>query len=239
MRESGIGDPQPTRRASRPAIEDGRWTLIRDLVRAAHDRWGWPEDPDFEPIGIRRPEVERELIPTIGISTRLVIAVDNRVPVSRLIDWLRREWPALRREGFVRRTRSFADRTLALIRFVCLEAEPDSSWRARWEAWNERNPGAWSFPSPRAFTTAFQRAERNLTGRRFGLDRFYDSASNLWDEDPDEFLRRVRSGDPDSIRIYQRHGDPRAGYKNILWYDRFPGDEDIGDIQAGDGEARE
>lgn len=181
------------------SLTDPRWALLRDLNEAYRDipRWtagellkgaagkprtarelGRPQS-EFKPLEVSRV-LDLDKYPE---SERVQISIDNRVSLQALIAALRQLWPQMAARKWVRRTRPLDERTLALIRFVCLEPS-GTTWRERMKNWEERHPHR-KYGDVRAFQGAFSRAALSLTGSRDGLDAFY--ASN----DPDQVMQRL------------------------------------------------
>ena len=90
------------------------------------------------------------------------------------------------------------DRSIALVRFVCLERAPTDTWQERFEAWNECEPEQ-AFASARAFHAAFRRAETQLTGKRGGLAWFFNPAVQFEYMSLSEIGERARSGDEQAL----------------------------------------
>ena len=86
---------------------------------------------------------------------------------------LRRTWPQLTKAGWVRRTRPLSVRNVALMRHVCLESVPGTSWRNLLKEWNRKWPD-WTAKDVHGFHAAFRRAEQELTGEAHGLEWFYN-----------------------------------------------------------------
>ena len=102
--------------------------------------------------------------------------------------------------GWTRGTRPLEKRALALVRFVCLGTPAGSTWRERRGAWNKAHP-AWNYPEVRAFERDFRRAERQLSGQRYGLEWFYEPGARL---DLPELVRLRAKGDRQAARISRR-----------------------------------
>jgi len=205
-----------THRSSRES-GDPRWALISRLEREARllladvDLPGPPfldpargcEEGD-EPVAMHLPRVHRVHGPDAP-RVVLTISFDHRVSKGSLMAWIGRAWPYLRQHGIVRPSRSsWEPRTLDLIQYMCLETTPGTSWRFHWLGWNNTRPAEWRYLNVRAFTSAFKKAEENLTGWKFGLAWFYDP------------LERMRLGNSDDRRAFSElveQGDRRA--KNL------------------------
>jgi hypothetical protein len=69
-------------------------------------------------------------------------------------------------------------RAEALLRFVCIENQPDTPWREMMQRWNEKYPD-WRHKSVRDFRSRFLRYEKQLTGRAYGLEWFYSTAARV------------------------------------------------------------
>ncbi len=145
-----------------------------------------------------------------GAVGRVVLSIDARLPLDALQRELRKLWPRAQEAGWIRGGRALGLRKLGLLRFVCLEAEPGSSWRALCDAWNAAHP-EWAYSSPWALQSDFHRAEVSLVGRKHGLDWHYDPAAREIRGMPaHELARRVRTGD---LTGAQR----RAIQHNVEW----------------------
>lgn len=138
--------------------DDARWALLADLG-LLHDA----------PIVVERVAGWSF---EASDSHAIRLTFDARVSKQALIVALTEMWPRLRSEGWVRPTRAMEDRKLALVRYVCLESGLDTSWRERCAGWNATH-GEWTYSDVRAMRSDFDRAERSLTGRKWGLARFY------------------------------------------------------------------
>jgi hypothetical protein len=202
LRESGLwqgSEPEPIELT--PA-HDARWPLLKDLADAPRAAHGLPES-DWAPIQVQPVYIvhtDRRTAPGIPSHQVLHIQVDPRVNYRRLTAELRRLWPELVRRGWVRRTRSLEDRSIALLRFVCLETPAESSWRDRMHRWNTRYPG-WAYTDARPFQSAFRRAEQQLTGEPYGLEWFYNPVVRL----PDAEARQLaRQGDRAARAVFRR-----------------------------------
>lgn len=176
LRNAGLIGSAPDALAP-PVASDGRWRLLRDLNGAYHRMA--PEAPgdrrDWFPVSVSGPALNLDTRPP---TSEIILRFDNRVSRRTLIGALRRSWPELIGRGWLRRTRPLGDRALALIRFVCLETPPGTTWRSRLEAWDTVHPH-WAYRRVRALERGFRRAEQQLTGEPFGLQWFYEPASRL------------------------------------------------------------
>jgi hypothetical protein len=155
---------------SEGASDDGRWELWRDLIAARQSGFAAGVASDWAPFVVTRVfDISRRPL----YSERIELSVDSRVPLRRVKKELDRFWARMTAEGWVKRSRPLGDRALALVRFVCLDADRDAKWRARLKAWNSTHPKE-TFDSVQPFQSAFRRAEKQLTGRKYGLAWFYD-----------------------------------------------------------------
>jgi hypothetical protein len=145
---------------------DGRWDLWLELRNRANPE----ETPEWVPMTVRRV-FNATGEPAIG-DNRVELSFDHRLSQGAVVAAIRKLWPRLAASGWVHRTKRLADRNIALIRFVCLEVEPGTSWRAMLAAWNAARP-AWSFGNVRDFQSAFHRVEKDLTDGEHGLEWFY------------------------------------------------------------------
>ncbi len=209
MAQAGVDETGRARVGATPQ-RDGRWPLIAELIEASQQAAGTtPSHRPWEPISIERRTALELRTGAAGapLSGRVGISFDDRLSLRALVDELRRLWPELRREGYVRRTRPLGERTLALLRFVCMASEPDTPWRERWEAWNRSRREPWRFKDARAFTTTFHRAERQLTGEAHGLAPFYDRAALLHETDRDAFRRLLEASNLAARKVDRRFRD--------------------------------
>jgi len=142
--------------------DDARWDLLLDLGML-------PSAPVV---------AERALRYSIdaGDYSGVRITFDARLSKQALFAVLTELWPELRSKGWVRPTRSLESRKLALVRHVCIDSNVDATWRDRLAAWNNAHP-EWSYSDVRALRSDFDRAEKSLTGRKWGLARFYNPQS--------------------------------------------------------------
>lgn len=149
---------------------DGRWTLWRDLVSAARERAGLTDQQSWQPLYFR---VVTNVNRTFVDADIIEVSFDSRLSLDSIVSELRGNWQELRDRGWVRRTRPLGDRKLALVRFICLEAEPGWSWRKRMEIWNERHH-QWRVKDSRAFEAEFRTGSYQLTGNRWALEWAFD-----------------------------------------------------------------
>jgi len=200
LRRLGLPAADAGERIDATPSDDRRWQLVAELHAAANP--GSPAWPVLtvttkRPVGFYTGEAPEPM----GRSVE--IAFDHRLSFRALVSQLRRLWPRLLKAGLVRRTRPLDDRTIALLRFVCLETPSGTSWPQRWEAWNQRwrdEPG-WRFKDTRALTTAFHRAERQLTGKTDGLAWYYNPAARL---SADELRLLADQGDAAAARLRRK-----------------------------------
>lgn len=200
LRRVGLPAADAGERIEATPSDDRRWQLVAELHAAANP--GSPAWPVLtvttkRPVGFYTGEAPEPMGRTVEI------AFDHRLSFRALVFQLRRLWPELLKAGFVRRTRPLDDRTIALLRFVCLESPPGTSWRKRWEAWNQRwrDRPEWRFKDTRALTTAFHRAERQLTGKTDGLAWYYNQAARL---SADELRLLADQGDAAAARLRRK-----------------------------------
>ncbi|MCK8113964.1 hypothetical protein [Anaerosoma tenue] len=153
---------------------DPQWRLLHDLERARGDY-----ESEFAP----EPTFVVEHEPAHGIWLHfagvipphgwVTIRFDDRLSLQAMYSKLQKAWPRLRAATDIKTRRSLGDRKLALVRFVCLEAAPGSTWRERTEVWNARYP-EWSYRDALKLQNAFQKAAKTLTGDEKGLRWYYD-----------------------------------------------------------------
>jgi hypothetical protein len=185
--------------------DDPRWALLGELY-----------GPGWAPISYE-PLLE---LSDSGIPGRqaVLVRIDHRVSVRSVVTSLKKQWPKLTAAGIVRRTRRMGERPIALLRFVCVQSKQDQSWRERWLAWNRKysRKGEWKFENLRAFHTAFQTAEKRLTGIPNGLRWYYSSTPR---EGMSRMLNRAAGGDRNVAREARNTGGwmhkeiGRKGYK--------------------------
>jgi len=152
---------------------DGRWALWRDLRR----RSGAPND-DWHPLRVAL--VVDNTNPVLQ-STRVELSFDSRLSQGALIGEIRRLWPRLRAAHWVKAARVLGARAEALLRFVCLEGQPDTPWEKMIEGWNAKYP-EWQHGGPQArwaFSKEVRRHEEQLTGRKYGLEWFYNTDARV------------------------------------------------------------
>lgn len=197
LREAGrwegsirVGSPRDT-----SSEEDQRWQLLRDLGLL-------PQGP------VEARGTSSELIVSDGVFDRVSyvdLRFDSRLSKSALIAQLNSLWPDFKTAGWVRPTRSLKPRKLALVRFVCLESDLADTWRERLRRWNSLHPD-WAYTEARAMQSDFHRAEKSLTGRKWGLAWYYHADRHA--------AAAVRTDDPDSMtaedaQLVVRYMDPQ------------------------------
>lgn len=123
--------------------------------------------------------------------------------------------------GYVRRTRSLGERTIALLRFVCLRGKPDRPWRARWENWNESCREGLAVQGRAGLHDGLPRGEFQLTGMSQGLAPFYERAAFLQETDPEAFQRLLEAGDRGALnkarRRHRKHVHETLKRFKALW----------------------
>jgi hypothetical protein len=130
----------------------------------------------------------------------LTIETDARVPLTFLVEELRRIWRRMKDgKTLPERSRPLEQRKLALLEFVCLD-QPNAEWSDRFERWN-RHHRKWRYPSRDSFTTACHDAEKQLTGSRSGLRWYYDATARMTIA---ELGRRAADGEVAARRELQR-----------------------------------
>ncbi len=155
---------------------DGRWRLLQELDAAYHASASQAPDrgQPWQPLLI-----SRLLDLSFGPSGwRVQVSFDDRVSLRTLSGALRRAWPGLLARKWLRHSRPLEKRALSIVRFVCIEAVNEKTWRARWQAWNRTYP-RWALPDVRQFERLFRRAELQLTGQRLGLEWYYDPLARM------------------------------------------------------------
>lgn len=185
---------------------DGRWVLLRDLEAARAAALGPRARRPQPPVTARLDPYGWRAGPGGG---RVIVTFDGRLSFDALQRELRALWPEFVAAGWVRRSRSLRPRSLALLRFVCLDAEPDTPWRTLRDRWDLLHP-EWRYRSAWAFQSDLHRAEAALAGRRGGLDRFYDSAAReIQDMPAQELLTRVWAGQltDEQERAFNRYAE--------------------------------
>ena len=198
LRASGL-DPNPAEVISSPASANQRWQLLQELNAAYHD--ANPEafgSRDWQPLSISRMVLNLDVHPT---TSGMTISLDSRISLKALMTELRRVWPHLLEAGWIRRSRPLGPQVLALARFVCLEATSGTTWRARMEAWNESH-SRWRYHDVRKFERRFRRAEKELSGKPYGLEWFYEPTARL---DRSDLVHAARTGDRSAARLLDRH----------------------------------
>ena len=102
----------------------------------------------------------------------------------------------------VRGSRPVKLKATKLIRLICLELPPGTNWVQRLTAWNRRygrKHGRYDDIFP--FQRDFRRAERQVTGERYGLEYLYNPIAQLSNND---LLEQRERGDRDALAYYQR-----------------------------------
>ncbi len=129
MHATGLIDA-PSKEAIVPVVaDDGRWELMRELRN----------DPDFQHVRIYQPpvlELSTSSVKPAPQSLPVRIEFDGRLALSALIAELRAAWPEMKRRGWIVQSRPLEARMLALIRHVCLDSEPGTSWGKLRASWN-------------------------------------------------------------------------------------------------------
>jgi hypothetical protein len=177
---------------------DGRWRVLRKLNAAYHE--AEPDAPgssEWSPVRVSRVALNLDMHPT---TSEVVVRFDSRLSLRTLNNALRGVWPQLHRRGWLRRSRPLGERALALLRFVCLETPPESTWRRRLDAWNASHPN-WTYSGVRAFERDLRRAEEELTGEGYALEWFYNALARL---DLPELYRARRAGTKGARQLIAR-----------------------------------
>lgn|GEM_PF-5826372 len=171
-------------------IPDGaRWQLLYDLGRRFEAKFAdhplTDEFHGFAPMNLEHYHDSSSYPP----SERVKVEFDSGMNLATVTALLQREFrERYRPKGWVRTTRPLGERAIALVRFVCLEAEEGLTWRRRLARWNERFP-EWRFKDARRLASAFRRAEMQLTGIRGSLTTLYITRQE-WEHRDEE--RRAR-----------------------------------------------
>lgn len=207
----GRGEPS---RIHTPLPKDRRWQLLRDLDHRFHALFVGPEQEPWEPLSVVGERIDPNREP---LARRVTISFDSRLSQQALIAEIRRMWPRLTRSRLVRRTRPLSDRSDALIRYVCLDEEPDRSWQDRLESWNQKHD-RWQFAGVPQFERAFRRAEEQLTGEKFGLEWFYASIARIPFE---EVVDRFESGDAEARRYLRYRAPNQRSFFETRTYRRY------------------
>lgn len=168
LRDSGLfgneteSDTDPE---ARPGVTDPRWALWRDLRAGSDQPEGW------QPLTATRV---LDGSTRAGLSSdRVEVSFDCRMSQAAVLSSLRKLWPRIISAGWVRPTKTVETRAAVIVRFVCLEQPPGTSWRDMMGAWNATHP-TWAHADVRDFERRFRRAEKQLTGHDHGLKWFYD-----------------------------------------------------------------
>lgn len=151
-------------------LNEGRWGLLTELRRYRGTVLG---ESDSEPPG--HLTVGRGMdITCYPVAHHVTVTVDSGIPLKTLIAALRALWPQMREHGYLRRTRAMDEKSVELVRFVCLKQPVGTPWRQRLAAWNSAYPER-KYKEVRAFEKDFSRAETSISGSPGGLDWFYDA----------------------------------------------------------------
>ncbi len=194
---SGVASRESDSFAS-PLRSDRRWPLLRKLNAVYHQaEANAPGSSDWSPVRVSRVALNFDAYPT---TSEVVVRFDGRLSLHALKNALRVAWPRLHQRGWLWRSRPLGERTLALLRFVCLETPPDSMWRQRLEVWNASHPD-WVYSGVRAFERAVRRAEEELTGEGYALEWFYNALARL---DLPELYRARRAGTKGARQLITR-----------------------------------
>lgn len=210
--------------------EDGRWALLSELERVREDYGAvpLPFEP-FEPVRFSRVSRPWSMSPE-----QVRVTFDNRLSLHALITELRKEWPRLAHDRWLRRSRALEPRALDLLRFVCLQTPQSKTWRERLEEWDRTRPVKWRYNNVRTFQSAFRRAERALTGSPRGLEWFYSSdARRLSDPDLDNAWKELTTS---SGTIARLEGENTPEAKRALDFERLRRDTAAHDIEVHRGQ---
>ncbi len=187
---------------------DERWQLLADLGQRYLMKFG--DAPEWRPVlapvyvaqdhegAISWPYSAWDGLPRVRID------FDPRMGQTDLFELLRKVWTELATpqdrggRGWLKPTHRFSDRTLALLRFVCLECEEDWPWRKRLKKWNDeygqrtlRTGETWAYKQEWVMSKDFHRAEVTLTGQKNGLAELYTSREKLEQEGQKRVARRL------------------------------------------------
>jgi hypothetical protein len=159
-------------RGSRDAGRVPLWRELRD--RRAELLGERPDEPPWTALRVGR---QRE-------AGMIVFTFDNRLTDKTVKGALKDELPRLRARGWTRAARPLSAFELALVRYVCLESDPQGSWRQRaigWRhsrfckahpKWGRRYRGK---RAGRRFKKDFHAAEARLAGEKGALGVHYDT----------------------------------------------------------------
>lgn len=164
-----IVDPEPATSSGSSGSSDPRWQLWKDLREAAGVSPGW------EPFVMRRIMDVSTDNPAL-LSDRVEISFDCRMSKEGLKSSIEKCWPRLTAVEWVRKRRRMESRAADLIRHVCLENDPGTTWKALLAGWKvkyQKRHTQRNYKSEWAFQSDFHRAEQQLTGIEKGLDWFY------------------------------------------------------------------
>jgi hypothetical protein len=178
---------------------DGRWALLSELDAVGYSSelpWSAISVTTTYPVGFnlggnppRRSSVE--------------LTIDHQVSLRTLIRSLRKSWPRFYSTGMMRRSRPLGERSVALLRHVCLDSPLGTDSKTWLTTWNRKWPRrpAWRFNNVRELVTALHRSEAELTGSRHGLAWFYDPFARLT---TDELNRLAKAGNTHARRVRDR-----------------------------------
>jgi hypothetical protein len=179
-------------------LRDARWPLLDALGTRYRAETGDEEEEGWKAVQITGRRVVLSESP--DQQSRVSLDFDNRMSQRALAVALKQIWPTLRKRGYVRQTRPLKPKAIAQIRQICLDLAPGSTWSKRLDAWNRRHP-KWAYKDVYPFQRDFRRAEKQLTGIRYGLEWFYEPVARLSDADLDE---AAIQGDPRAVAYKSR-----------------------------------
>lgn len=138
----------------------------------------------------------------------VTLRFDHRISQRSLVAQIRAIWPRLLKGGFVRQTRPLKLKAVALVRLICLEMPPGTTWEKRLAVWNRRHGRKqddqgrpWKYGGVYPFQRDFRRAERQLTGEAYGLEYLYNPIARLTEE---ELTDRCKGGDRQALAYRER-----------------------------------
>lgn len=204
----GRGGASSSLTVEEPVNDAPQWELLADIYE---EEWriNVPNKPQPYPW---KPVVASwaswPLSDSAARPAEVELTFDHRISQHSLVARIRAIWPRLLKGGYVRQTRPLKLKAVALIRLICLESAPGTTWEKRLTAWNRRHGRkqddagrSWKYAGVYPFQRDFRRAERQLTGEAYGLEYLYNPIARLSDE---ELAERYKHGDRQALAYRER-----------------------------------
>ncbi len=204
----GRGGASSSLTVEEPVNDAPQWELLADIYE---EEWriNVPNKPQPHPW---KPVIASwtswPLSDSAARPAEVELRFDHRISQRSLVARIRAIWPRLLKGGYVRQTRPLKLKAVALIRLICLESAPGTTWEKRLAAWNRRHGRkqddagrSWKYAAVYPFQRDFRRAERQLTGEVYGLEYLYNPIARLSGE---ELAERYERGDRQALAYRER-----------------------------------